>query len=175
MTTANTPQHNGIVERLNRTLLDKTRAMLSDANLPKSYWLEALNYAVHLHNISPSNALTTMPTEAYSGTKPDVSQLRVFGCTAHIHVSEHSQDKLAAHSLPCTFLGFANNRSAFHLIHRLTKKFIESRDVVFNEGGPTPRHERIIPNPMPLPPLSLLTQLQQPLPHALSAPLTPLS
>jgi len=110
--------------------------MLSDANLPKSYWLEALNYAVHLHNISLSKALATTPTEAYSSTKLDVSRLRVFSCMAHVHVPEHSRDKLATRSLPCTFLSFANNRSAFHLIHRPTKKFIESRDIVFDKGGP---------------------------------------
>ena len=72
MTTADTPQHNGVAERLNRTLLDKTRAMLSDANLPKSYWLEALCYAVVLHNVSPSKSLGTTPTEEYTGMKPDV-------------------------------------------------------------------------------------------------------
>jgi transposase InsO family protein len=75
ITTANMLQHNGVVERLNRTLLDKTQAMLLDANLPKSYWLEALNYAVHLHNVLLSKALATMPTKAYSGTKLDISRL----------------------------------------------------------------------------------------------------
>jgi hypothetical protein len=73
MMTADMPQHNGIAERLNCMLLDKTQAMLSDANLPESYWLEALNYAILLHNVSPSKSLGTTPTEAYTGTKPDVS------------------------------------------------------------------------------------------------------
>jgi hypothetical protein len=50
------------------------------------------------------------------------------------------------------FLGFANNHSAFRLIYRPTKKFIESRDVVFDEGGPTLRHERIILEPDATPP-----------------------
>jgi len=54
-------------------LLEKTRAMLSDANLPETYWLEALNYAVLLHNISPSKSLGTTPTEEYTGTKLDIS------------------------------------------------------------------------------------------------------
>jgi hypothetical protein len=62
------------------------------------------------------------------------------------------QDKLATHSLPCTFLSFANNCSAFCLIHHLTKKFIESHDVVLNEGGPTPHHEHIILKPDTTPP-----------------------
>src|SRR5216683_156141 len=45
--------------------------MLLNASLSDSYWLKALNYAIHLHNISPTIALPTMPTEAYSGTTPN--------------------------------------------------------------------------------------------------------
>jgi len=105
--TPDTPQHNGVAKRLNRTLLDKARAMLADTNLPKSYWLEAINYATFLHNLSPSCSVTTSPSELYTRTKPDVSRLRVFGCTAHMHVPEKSRDKLSAHSLSCTFLSFS--------------------------------------------------------------------
>jgi len=71
--TADKPQHNGVVEWLNCTLLDRVRAMLSDVTLPDSYWLEALNYAIHLHNVSPTITLPMTPMEAYSGTKPDIS------------------------------------------------------------------------------------------------------
>jgi transposase InsO family protein len=41
ITTPDTPQHNGVAERMNRTLLDKVRAMLLDADLPESYSLVA--------------------------------------------------------------------------------------------------------------------------------------
>jgi hypothetical protein len=157
ITMVDMPQHNGIAECLNCTLLDKTRAMLSNADLPKSYWLEALNYAVLLHNVSPSKSLGTTPTEEYTGTKPDVSRLHVFGCMAHVHVPEQARGKLSACSMTCTFLGFAQQRSMFRLIHRPIQKFLESCNIVFNEGGPSPRHERIIlePNddtPLPSPP-----------------------
>ena len=73
MMTADMPQHNGVMERLNCTLLDRVQAMLSDVTLPDSYWLEALNYAIHLHNVSPTITLPMTPMEAYSGTKPDIS------------------------------------------------------------------------------------------------------
>jgi hypothetical protein len=131
--------------------------MLSDANLPKSYWLEALNYTVLLHNVSPSESLGTTPMEEYIGIKPDVSQLQVFGCVAHVHVPAHARSKLSAHSMACTFLSFAQQCSAFCLVHRPTKKFLESCDIIFNEGGPTLHHERIIlkpnntPTPAPIP------------------------
>jgi hypothetical protein len=151
--TVDTPQHNGIAKCLNCTLLEKTQAMLSDAKLPKLYWLEALNYAILLHNVSPSKALGTTLTEEYTGTKPDVSQLYIFSCMAHIHIPEHARGKLSTHSMACTFPSFAQQRSAFCLVHRPTRKFLKSRDIIFNKGGPTLRHKRIIlkPNITPAP------------------------
>jgi len=67
------PQHNGVAEHLNQTLLDKVRTMLANATLPKPYWLEALNYAALLYNISPSHSIPTTPSKAYTGMKPNVS------------------------------------------------------------------------------------------------------
>lgn len=42
---------------LNSTLLDKVRSMLQDVSLPESYWYDALDYAVLLHNVTPTRAL----------------------------------------------------------------------------------------------------------------------
>ncbi|RDX89868.1 hypothetical protein CR513_28338, partial [Mucuna pruriens] len=42
-----TPQLNGLVERMNRTLIERVRCMLSEARLPKHFWGEALYTAVH--------------------------------------------------------------------------------------------------------------------------------
>jgi transposase InsO family protein len=76
MTTPDTPQHNGVAERMNRTLLDKVRAMLTDATLPETYWYDAIRYAAHIHNVTPTQALDGMtPEEAWSGNKPDVSDI----------------------------------------------------------------------------------------------------
>ncbi|SRR5258708_5121285 len=91
ITTPNIPQHNGVAERLNRMLLEKVHAMLSDAGLPNIYWFDALEYAVTLRNISPTRALTdVIPEEVWSGNKPNISHLRIFGCSAHMHIpKEH--------------------------------------------------------------------------------------
>jgi hypothetical protein len=147
VTTTDMPQHNGMAEHLNCTLLDKVRTMLADANLPKSYWLEVLNYATLLHNVSPSCSIPTTPSEAYMGTKPDVSRLCVFSCIAHVHIPEHVRDKLSTHLMPCTFLRFSQQHSAFCLIHQPTCKFLESCDIVFNKGGPILHHKCIILKP----------------------------
>ena len=145
LTTPDTPQQNGVAERMNRTLLDKVRSMLTDAELPETYWYDALLYATHLHNVSPTRALEDVtPEEAWSGNKPDVSRLRVFGCKAFVHIPEKQRSKLGARSLICTFLGHAPNRAAYRFVHRPSRRFLESRDVIFDEGGHTTRFDRII-------------------------------
>ena len=49
-----TPQLNGLAERMNRTLIERVRCLLSDAKLPRSFWAEALNTVTHVINLSPS-------------------------------------------------------------------------------------------------------------------------
>lgn len=52
-----TPHQNGLVERMNKTLIDKVRCILIQAKLPKSLWTENLNTACYLVNLSPSIAI----------------------------------------------------------------------------------------------------------------------
>lgn len=53
-TVPKTPQQNGLAERMNRTITEKVRSMLSHAKLPKSFWRKAVKTPVHLINLSPS-------------------------------------------------------------------------------------------------------------------------
>ena len=56
-TVRKTPQQNGVAERMNRTLLDKSRCMLFNAGLPKTFWEEAVMTAAYLVNRCPSSAI----------------------------------------------------------------------------------------------------------------------
>jgi len=145
MTTADTPQHNGVAERMNRTLVERVRTMLIDTELPDGYWWDALQYAALLHNVSPTRSLSDCtPEESWSGNKPDVSRLHVFGCKAFVHIPDKMRGKLSAKSLVCTFIGYARQRKAYRLVHRPSGHFLESRDVIFNEGGTNMSYERVI-------------------------------
>ena len=76
-----TPQQNGISERKNRTLAEGVTAMLHESHLPPSMWGEALQLFVRILNVSPTSAvLNKTPYEAWHGTKPDLTMLRIFGC-----------------------------------------------------------------------------------------------
>lgn len=50
MTTNYTPQHNGLVERRNKSLLDMARNMLKEKKLPHEFWGEAVNTVAYILN-----------------------------------------------------------------------------------------------------------------------------
>ena len=52
-TVPQTPQHNGVIERMNYTINDRIRCMLSHAKLSKSFWGEAMRTIMDLINLSP--------------------------------------------------------------------------------------------------------------------------
>ncbi|CAH2100383.1 unnamed protein product [Euphydryas editha] len=79
------PQQNAVSERLNRTLMTKVRCMLQHSGLDRRFWAEAVMTAIYLKNRSPTAALGgRIPEEVWTGSKLDLSHLRVFGCVAYI-------------------------------------------------------------------------------------------
>jgi len=52
-----TPQHNGVTKRLNCTLLEKIQCLLSNSELKKTFWAEALTYTSHLIDRLSSSAI----------------------------------------------------------------------------------------------------------------------
>jgi len=145
LTTADTPQHNGVAERMNHMLVERVCMMLIKAELPDAYWWDALWYATLLHNVSLTHSLSnSTPKESWSGNKPNVSRLCVFGCRAFVHIPDKLRGKLLAKSLVCTFIGYAQQHKAYHLVHQPSKRFIDSRDVIFNKGGTSMSYKHVI-------------------------------
>ena len=133
-TVRHTPQQNGVAERMNRTLLEKVRCMLSNAGLGKEFWAEAITYACHLINRLPSAAIDgKTPFEKWYG-KPavDYDSLHVFGSTAYYHVTESKLDPRAKKAI---FMGITSGVKGYRLWCPMTKKVIFSRDVTFDESA----------------------------------------
>ncbi|GAU31928.1 hypothetical protein TSUD_271130, partial [Trifolium subterraneum] len=77
LTTAYTPQQNGVSERKNRTLLNMVRSMIAGRGVPKVFWPEAVKWATHIMNRSPTLSVKDItPEEAWSGIKPSVHHFR---------------------------------------------------------------------------------------------------
>ena len=52
-----TPQHNGVAERKNRTIMDMARSMLKAKGMPNYFWAEAVTCVVYLINRSPTQSV----------------------------------------------------------------------------------------------------------------------
>ncbi|RKF81090.1 Retrovirus-related Pol polyprotein from transposon TNT 1-94 [Golovinomyces cichoracearum] len=75
-----TKEPNGIIERVNRTITNKIRCLLTNANLPKSLWGEACLTAAYLYNRTPHAGLQfKTPYEMKNKCKPDISHIKTFG------------------------------------------------------------------------------------------------
>jgi len=128
-----TPELNGVAERLNRTLEEKVTCMLTDANAPKYFWAECLQTAVYLKNLSPTSALTSdvTPEEIWTGTKPNVGHLRVWGCVADVLIPSMQRAKFAEKSWRGVFVGYEGH--AYRIWNPARKNVTVSRDVTFHE------------------------------------------
>jgi hypothetical protein len=110
------------------------RSLLKAKKLPKQYWAEAVSYAVYLLNRCPTRSLQSVtPEEAWSGHKPSVTHLRVFGCVAYAKISDARRTKLDDKSERCIFVGYGERRMGYKLYNPITKKVIMSKDVIFEE------------------------------------------
>ena len=77
---SHTPQQNGHAERFNQTILKKAEAMHQHACLPKVFWQDAVETALHIYFRQPiCHHKWKTPIELFNGKKPDASYFRVFG------------------------------------------------------------------------------------------------
>ena len=128
-----TPQQNGRAERVNLTLLNAIRTVLTDSTAPKIYWAEALNCVTYTKNRSPAksnNYLT--PFEMLHDRQPDYTRLKPFGCIGYA-LTKPRKDKLEPKSKPLMFVGYSSSSKAFRMLNPATNNIIETDSVVFDE------------------------------------------
>lgn len=85
-----TPQQNGVVERKNRTILDASRSMISEENLPHVYWRESVNTMVYTFNRVHNKGETgKTPYELWFGNIATLKYFRIFGSKCYIRRDEY--------------------------------------------------------------------------------------
>lgn len=116
-----TPQQNGVVERRNRTVVAMIRSFLKEMNMPSSFWGEAARHSVYVLNRLSTRALSGMtPYEAWTGNKPDVGHIKVFGCVAHMKLPGALTTKLSDRSKMVINLGKEPGTKAYRVYDPLS-------------------------------------------------------
>jgi transposase InsO family protein len=136
LTAHDTPEMNGVAERLNLTLVDHSRAMLCASGMPKNMWAYSVYYALWVKNRLPTKFLESAkktPYEMLWGAKPDLSKARGFGCK--VFVKSKTKSKLEEKANPARWIGLSEDTKGGHLVYWPEKNTISvERNVRFLDG-----------------------------------------
>nr|GEV18751.1 retrotransposon protein, putative, Ty1-copia subclass [Tanacetum cinerariifolium] len=126
-----TPQHNGVSERRNHTLLNMVRSMISLATLPLSFWDYALEFVARILNMVPTKKVDKTPYELWHEKVPNLSNLKVWGCEAQ--VERQTPDKLQQRSVKCIFVGYPKETMGYYFYYPPENKIVVERYADFLE------------------------------------------
>ena len=130
------PEANGRAEAALKAAHEQARAMLIEADIPAKHWGPAMLTVVYLRNRLPSprdKEKGRTPYELWTGKKPDMRKLRVFGTTCYIHIHTNRK-KFAPKAEEGTFLGYDPVSDAYIVLVKRTGHLRVSKSVKFDEG-----------------------------------------
>src|SRR6185437_14992200 len=133
-TTAHTPVHNSIVERMNRTELEMMKSMLHHCGAPIWLWGEACLYTSYLLNRRITNKNTNKtPYELFDKKKPYLGHIHVFGCDVYYYNHKVNRDsKLDVTSANGVFVGIERNNDGYYRVYDTSKnQIIITKDIKF--------------------------------------------
>jgi len=107
------------------------QSMMSQSDLPLSFWSYALETAAFTLNRVPSKSVDKTPYEIWTGKTPSLSFLKIWGCEAF--VKRLQSDKLAPKSDKCIFVGYPKETLGYYFYNRSEGKVFVARNGVFLE------------------------------------------
>jgi transposase InsO family protein len=128
-----TPQLNGVAERINQTILNKVRAMLADALLPKLFWGQAAYHAAYLHNLLPHGPKKKAPDSLWFSQPVSLTNLRVFGCIVYVHIPKEKRSKLDLKAWKGVFLGCIGSK-LYVVYDPRQGRLVRATTLVFDEN-----------------------------------------
>jgi hypothetical protein len=123
--------------------MEVMKTMIHDQDLPMCLWAEAAMEIAYVQNRLSHSALgLKTPEEMFTGKKPEVSHLKIFGCPVFIHIPKEKRNKLEPSRKKGIFVGYCEVSKAF-IIYILGHHHIEiSRDVTFDEDAALKKSRR---------------------------------
>ena len=73
------------------------------------------------------------PEEAFSGKKPDISHLKIFGSPVYIHVTKDARKKLESTAEVGIFVGYTETPHNYHVYFPDSRMTVVRQDIKFNE------------------------------------------
>jgi hypothetical protein len=134
---------NSVAERKNRTIMEAVKTMIHDQDLPMCLWVEATMAVVYVHNqLSHSTLGFRTAEEMFTGKKPEVSHLKIFGYPVFIHILKEKRNKLEPSGKKGIFVGYCEVSKAFRIYIPGHRHIEISRDVTFDEEATLKKSRR---------------------------------
>ena len=114
--------------------MEAVKTMIHDQDLPMHLWAEAARTTVYVQNRLSHSALGfKTPEEMFTGKKPEVSHLKIFGCPVYVHILKEKRTKLDPSLKKGIFVGYCEVSKAFRIYISGFHLMEISRDLIFDE------------------------------------------
>ena len=99
------------------------RPLLLRTKLPLSAWEHALLHAGNLIRLRPIGDHDFSPLQIVSGSQPNISHLRVFGCAIHVPIPPKQRSKMGHQRKMGIYVGFLSTSIIHYLEHLIGNLF----------------------------------------------------
>jgi hypothetical protein len=131
-----TPQHNGVVERKDKTIQEMARTMIMDFKLTDIFWTQAVHTTVHIQNrVMLRNNTDKTPYKLWKGRPANVKPFRVFGSKCYIKREDGRMEKFDSRVDKGVLVGYSSTRKAYKCYNLRLNKVVESINVTIDEMG----------------------------------------
>ena len=134
LTGADASAQNGMVENPNRTLGQMMRCQLHAASLGPEYWTYALTHSIYIKNRLPHHSIGMTPYEKFTGKKPNLSRLRIFGSCVYTRKPGKRPYKLDNNSSQGIFVGYSATDKNIYYIDEKTGRVKSTAHAIFDEA-----------------------------------------
>ena len=109
---------------------------MSNSSLPVSLWMHALKTAMYLLNRVPSKAVPKTPFELWTGRKPSLRHLNVWGCPAEVKIYNPHEKKLDSRTTSGFFIGYPEKSKGYRFYcPSHSTRIVETGNARFIENG----------------------------------------
>ena len=133
-----TAWQNGLVERCNRSLVNIAKTLMIQSKLPVEFWAHAVCTAAYtlnrLSHVRLPNGIT--PYEAMHDARPNIENMRVFGCHAEVLIEKRYRvkDMTDVNSESAIFIGYCRQSSGYIFYIPDKHLVVSRRDARFNQA-----------------------------------------
>ena len=116
--------------------MEAAKEMLHDQDIPMHLWAEATRTTVYVHNRTPHRVIDNKTLkEDFSGEKPKVSHIRIFGFPMYIHIPKEKRTKLNPYRRKGIFVGYSDTSKDYQIYFLGFNKIDISSDLNIDEDS----------------------------------------